>query len=93
MFGMTHTNYNISSNCTFYNNSAGGFKGKHEIINRCGGENTRMSGGKNLHFHYNSNNIQVTIHSCKFTQSHGTAGGGLYVRITKNSSDCKVNVS
>ena len=85
------TNYNIS-NCTFYNNSAGGFNETRETINRYDFENTKVSGGINLHFHNDSKNIRVTIHSCNFTHNHGTAGGGLYVRISKNSSDCNVTV-
>ena len=86
------TNYNIR-NCTFYNNCAGGFNGNHETINRYDGENTKMSGGINLHFHNNSNNIRVAIHSCNFTHNHGTAGGGLYVHVAEDSSDCNVTVS
>ena len=98
VFGMTQTasnltNYNIR-NCTFYNNSAGGFKRNHETVNRYyDDKNTKISGGINLHFHNNSNNIRVTINSCNFTHNNGTAGGGLYVHVAEDSSNCNVNVS
>ena len=81
--------YNIS-NCKFDSNSANvQLQAKRQFRH----DFAERGGGMHLHFLNNSYNIQVNIHSCNFTNNTAIYGGGLYVKVSDQSTMCNVTVS
>ena len=85
-YGQQRASYNIS-NCKFDSNSANvQLQAKrHDFAEK--------GGGMHLHFLHSSYNIQINVHSCNFTNNTAIYGGGLYVKVSDQSTECNVTVS
>ena len=83
------THYDIR-NCRFENNSN---NIKLQEKERFKPRLTEKGGGMRMIFFRNSFNIQVVISSCHFENNTSTYGGGLFVQVSDNSSECKVIVN
>ena len=83
------TQYTIN-NCTFENNS-GNIQIQNQSFLRP--YDSEKGGGMKLIALHNSREVNITIFNCVFMNNTASYGGGLYIRVRDNTSNCNVIVS